>query len=128
MPAKVFHHHKGQATQIDKDLKYQLMGQPIKIGHKYVFTMPKNGIKCLVALNSRGYYHIYMPVSLYMGEECLGYAFFDHAERAKDGAMVQKSYNIAFCESLEDENADALLRDLYRENTAKGCPLRVRVG
>ena len=128
MPARIFHNHVGQAAQIDKDLKAQLDGQPVKIGHKYVFTMPASGAKCVVVLNSRGFYHMYVPVSVYLGHECLGYAFSEHAERAKDGAMVTKGWNASFCESLEDENADQLLRDLYNENTAKGVHLRVRVG
>lgn len=128
MPARVFHNHMGQAAQIDKDIKAQLGGQPVKIGHKYVFTLPTNGAKCLVVLNSRGFYHLYAPVAVYSGYECIGYAFAEHAERAKDGAMVQKSWNNSFYESLEDENADPLLRDLYNENTAKGVRLRVFVG
>ena len=127
MPARVFHNHTGQAEQIDKDLKSQLDGQPVKIGHKYVFTLPTNGAKCIVELNSRGFYHMYIPVAVYLGQERMGYAFAEHAERAKDGAMVQKSGHIAFCESLEDENADPLLRDLYNENMAKGIRLRVFV-
>ena len=128
MPARVFHNHTGQAEQIDKDLKAQLDGQPVKIGRKYVLAMPTNGAKLIVVLNSRGFYHMYVPVAVYMGKECLGYAFAEHAERAKDGAMVQKSGHIAFCESLEDENADSLLRDLYNENMAKGIRPRVQVG
>ena len=128
MSARVFHNHTGQAEQIDKDLKAQLDGQPIKIGQKYIFTAPTNGAKFLVVLNSRGFYHMYVPVSIHMRGECLGYAFAEHAERAKDGAMAQKSGHIAFCESLEDENVDPLLRDLYNENTAKGIHLRVQVG
>lgn len=127
MPARVFHNHTGQAEQIDKDLKAQLDGQPVKIGHKYVFDFPTNGAKLIVVLNSRGFYHMYVPVAVYMEHECLGYAFAEHAERAKDGAMVQKGWNASFCESLEDENADQLLRDLYNENTAKGIHLRVHV-
>ena len=128
MPARVFHNHTGQAEQIDKDLKAQLDGQPVKIGHKYVFTMPASGAKCLVVLNSRGFYHMYVPVAVYLGQECLGYAFAEHAERAKDGAMVQKGWNASFCESLEDENVHPLLRDLYNENMAKGIRLRVFAG
>lgn len=128
MPARVFHNHTGQAEQIDKDLKAQLDGQPVKMGHKYVFSMPTNGAKCLVALNSRGFYHMYVPVSIHMGGECIGFAFAEHAERAKDGAMVQKGWNASFCESLEDKNAHQLLRDLYNENTAKGIHLRVFAG
>ena len=127
MPARVFHNHTGQAEQIDKDLKAQLDGQPVKIGHKYVFTMPTNGAKCLVVLNSRGFYRMYVPVSVHMGGECIVYAFAEHAERAKDGAMVTKGWNASFCESLEDENVHPLLRDLYNENIAKGIHLRVRV-
>lgn len=128
MPARVFHNHTGQAEQIDKDFKAQLDGQPIKIDHKYVFTLPTNGAKLIVVLNSRGFYHLYVPVAVYLGQEGLGYAFAEHAERAKDGAMVQKGWNASFCESLEDENADPFLRDLYNENTAKGLRLRVFVG
>ena len=128
MPARVFHNHMGQASQIDKDLKAQLDGQPVKIGHKYVFTMPASGAKLVVVLNSRGFYHMYVPVAVYRGQECLGYAFAEHAERAKDGVMVQKGWNASFCESLEDENADPLLRDLYNENTEKGIHLRGFVG
>lgn len=127
MHARVFHNHTGQAEQIDKDLKAQLDGQPVKIGHKYVFTLPTNGAKLIVVLNSRGFYHMYVPVAVYLGRECLGYAFAEHAERAKDGAMVQKGWNASFCESLEDENVHPLLRDLYNENTEKGIHLRVRV-
>ena len=127
MPARVFHNHTGQAEQIDKDLKAQLDGQPIKVNHKYVFTLPTNGAKIIVVLNSRGFYHMYVPVAVYMGKECLGYAFAEQAERAKDGAMVAKGWNASFCESLEDENAHPLLRDLYNENMAKGINLRVRV-
>ena len=41
--------------------------------------------------------------------------------------MVAKGWNASFCESLEDENAHPLLRDLYNENMAKGINLRVRV-
>ena len=70
---------------------------------------------------------MYVPVAVYMGKECLGYAFAEQAERAKDGAMVAKGWNASFCESLEDENAHPLLRDLYNENMAKGINLRVRV-
>ena len=128
MPSRIFHNHVGQAAQIDKDLKVQLDGQPVKIGHKYVFTIPASGAKCLVELNSRGFYHMYIPVAVYLGQERLGYAFAEHAERAKDGVMVQKGWNASFCESLEDENADTLLRDLYNENTEKGIHLRVFVG
>lgn len=128
MPARVFHNHTGQAEQIDKGLKAQLDGQPIKIGHKYVFALPTNGAKLIVVLNSRGFYHLYFPVAVYLGQECLGYAFAEHAERAKDGAMVQKGWNASFCESLEDENADPLLRDLYNGNIAKGIRLRVFAG
>ena len=128
MSARVFHNHTGQAEQIDKDLKAQLDGQPVKIGHKYVFTMPTNGAKLIVVLNSRGFYHMYVPVAVYRGRECMGFAFAEHAERAKDGAMVQKSWNNSFCESLEDENVHPLLRDLYNQNTAKGIHLRVFVG
>ena len=128
MPARVFHNHTGQAEQIDKDLKAQLDGQHIKIGRKYVFTIPTNGAKCLVVLNSRGFYHMYVSVAVHAGGECIGYAFAEHAERAKDGAMMQKSWNKSFCKSLEDENADPLLRDLYNENMAKGIRLRVFVG
>lgn len=128
MPARVFHNHMGQAEQIDKDLKAQLDGQPIKINHKYVFNLPANGAKCLVVLNSRGFYRLYIPVSIYMRGECIGYAFAEHAERAKDGVMVQKGWNASFCESLEDENVDPFLRDLYNENMAKGIRLRVFVG
>ena len=102
MSARVFHNHTGQAEQIDKDLKAQLDGQPVKIGHKYVFDFPTNGAKLVVVLNSRGFYHMYAPVAVYRGQECLGYAFAEHAERAKDGAMVQKGWNASFCESLED--------------------------
>lgn len=127
MPARILHNHVGHAAQIDKDLKAQLDGQPIKVNYKYVFTMPANGAKCLVVLNSRGFYHMYVPVAVYLGQECLGYAFAEHVERAKDGAMVAKGWNASFCESLEDENADQLLRDLYNENTAKGIHLRVHV-
>lgn len=90
MPARILHNHVGQAEQIDKALKAQLDGQPIKIGHKYVFALPTNGAKLIVVLNSRGFYHMYVPVAVYRGRECLGYAFAEHAERAKDGAMVQK--------------------------------------
>ena len=128
MSARVFHNHTGQAEQIDKDLKAQLDGQPVKIGHKYVFTMPASGVKLIVVLNSRGFYRMYVPVSVHVGGECIGYAFAEHAERAKDGAMVQKGWNASFCESLEDENVHPLLRDLYNENTAKGIRLRVFVG
>lgn len=42
--------------------------------------------------------------------------------------MVQKGWNENFCESLEDENVDPFLRDLYNENTAKGIRWRVFVG
>lgn len=128
MPSRIFHNHVGHAEQIDKDLKAQLDGQPVKIGHKYVFDFPTNGAKLIVVLNSRGFYHMYIPVAVYLGQECMGYAFAEHAERAKDGAMVQKGWNASFCESLEDENADPLLRDLYNENMAKGIRLRVFVG
>ena len=128
MSARVFHNHMGQAEQIDKDLKAQLDGQPIKIGHKYVFAMPTNGVKCIVVLNSRGFYHMFVPVAVYLGQECMGYAFAEHAERAKDGTMVQKGWNASFCESLEDENVHPLLRDLYNENAAKGIRWRVFVG
>ena len=128
MPARVFHNHMGQASQIDKDLKAQLDGQPVKIGHKYVFDFPTNGAKIIVVLNSRGFYHMYIPVAVYRGRECQGYAFAEHAERAKDGVMVPKGWNASFCESLEDENVHPLLRDLFNENTAKGIRLRVRVG
>lgn len=127
MPARVLHNHIGQAEQIDKDLKSQLGGQPVKIGRKYVYTLPTNGAKLVVVLNSRGFYHLYIPVAVYMGHERLGYAFAEHGERAKDGAMVTKGWNASFCESLEDENTHPLLRDLYNENTAKGIHLRVRV-
>ena len=128
MPARVFHNHMGQASQIDKDLKAQLDGQPVKIGHKYIFALPTNGAKLIVVLNSRGFYHMYIPVAVYLGSECLGYAFAEHAERAKDGAMMTKGWNASFCESLEDENAEPLLHDLYNENMAKGIHLRVFVG
>ena len=128
MPARVFHNHTGQAEQIDKDLKAQLDGQLVKIDHKYVFTLPTNGAKLIVILNSRGFYHVYIPVAVYMGHECLGYAFAEHAERAKDGAMIQKSWENSFCRSLEDENVNPLLRDLYNENIVKGIRLRVSVG
>ena len=64
MPARVFHNHTGQAAQIDKDLKAQLDGQPVKIGHKYVFALPTNGAKIIVVLNSRGFYHMYVPVAV----------------------------------------------------------------
>ena len=128
MPARILHNHVGQAEQIDKDLKAQLDGQPVKIGHKYVFDLPTNGAKLIVVLNSRGFYHMYAPVAVYLEHECLGYAFAEHAERAKDGAMVAKGWNASFCESLEDENVHPLLRDLYNENMAKGIRLRVFVG
>lgn len=128
MPARILHNHVGQAEQIDKDLKAQLDGQPVKIDHKYVFDFPTNGAKIIVVLNSHGFYRMYVPVAVYLGQECLGYAFAEHAERAKDGAMVQKGWNASFCESLEDENADPLLRDLYNENMAKGIRLRVFAG
>lgn len=128
MPTRVFHNHTGQAEQIDKDLKAQLDGQPIKLGHKYIFATPTNGAKFLVVLNSRGFYHMLVPVSIHMRGECIGYAFAEHAERAKDGAMVRKGWNASFCESLEDEYVDPLLLDLYNENTAKGIRLRVFVG
>lgn len=128
MPARILHNHVGQAAQIDKDLKAQLDGQPIKVNHKYVFTLPANGAKCLVVLNSRGFYHMYIPVAVYVGGECIGYAFAEHAERAKDGAMIQKSWTHSFCQSLEDENVDPFLRDLYNENTATGIRRRVFVG
>ena len=128
MPARILHNHVGQAEQIDKDLKAQLDGQPVKIGHKYVFDFPTNGAKCIVVLNSRGFYRMYVPVAVCLGHECLGYAFAEHAERAKDGTMVTKGWNASFCESLEDENADPLLRDLYNENMAKGIHLRVFAG
>lgn len=128
MPVRILHNHVGQAEQIDKDLKAQLDGQPVKIGHKYVFDFPINGAKIIVVLNSRGFYHMYIPVAVYLGQECQGYAFAEHAERAKDGAMVAKGWNASFCESLEDENAEPLLRDLYNENMAKGIRLRVFVG
>lgn len=128
MSARVFHNHVGQAEQIDKDLKAQLDGQPVKIGHKYVFNFPTNGAKIIVVLNSRGFYRMYVPVAVYMGNDLLGYAFSEHAERAKDGAMVAKGWKASFCESLEDENAEPLLRDLYNENMAKGIRLRVFVG
>lgn len=128
MPARILHNPVGQAEQIDKDLKAQLDGQPIKINHKYIFTTPANGAKCVVVLNSRGFYHMYVPVSIHMGGECIGFAFAEHAERAKDGAMVARGWNASFCESLEDENVDPLLRDLYNENMAKGIRLRVFVG
>lgn len=42
--------------------------------------------------------------------------------------MARKGWNASFCESLEDENADPLLRDLYNENLAKGIRLRVFAG
>ena len=128
MPARVFHNHTGQAEQIDKDLKAQLDGQPVNIGHKCVFALPTNGAKLIVALNSRGFYHMYVPVAVYRGRECMGYAFAEHAERAKDGVMVKKGWNASFCESLEDESVHPLLRDLYNENMAKGIRLRVFVG
>lgn len=127
MPARILHHHVGQAEQINKDLKAQLDGQPIKVNHEYVFIVPTNGAKCLVVLNSRGFYHMYVPVAVCLMQECLGYAFAEHAERAKDGAMIQKSWESSFCQSLEDENVNPLLRDLYNDNMAKGIRLRVFV-
>lgn len=63
-----------------------------------------------------------------MRGECIGYAFAEHAERAKDGAVLQKGWSKYFCASLDCENADPLLRDLYNENMAKGVRYRVFVG
>lgn len=126
MATRILHNHVGHAAQIDRDLKAQLDGQPIKIGRKYVFALPTNGEKCIVVLNSRGFYHMYIPVAVYMGSDLLGYAFSEHAERAKDGAMVKKGFNIVYLDRLDDKHEQLL--DLYNDNVERGIIFKIKVG
>ena len=77
-------------------------------------------------LNSHGFYHIYIPVAVFLGKELIGYAFSEHRERKKDGWMVKTSGCTAFSESLD--KAEENLCKLYKDNLSRGFNLRVKVG